>query len=266
MSTLPWAISKLQMAQQCPRRFVWRYVERRPSTGGELPTRQESSDALVGIAVHRALELALGGMSVDAAFEKAAAESAHLTRNERDGVLHFTQQVADFVGRMRRLRLKHGAPESAVHNEKKLAITADGAPAPFQVATPAEGPGISDAWFRGVVDYLLLLPDGTALIFDHKTGAIQPAETHAAQCRGYCVLVAANFPTVRRFQTFINFVMDGRRVPNITCSRNDVVNTLLPELRKMVHEAEKTLEPIPRATPGKHCRRCEFVATCEAAL
>ena len=83
----PWSPSKADTAAQCPYRFYRQYVCK-----DRVPP---NADALVGQAVHKALEYVLCGMPLDKAFEMVIKEF-DVTTTEIDRILGFKPQAQNF--------------------------------------------------------------------------------------------------------------------------------------------------------------------------
>lgn len=246
----PWAITRAATAAQCTLRFDWKYG---PGKRAESASGAASSDSRVGVAVHLALEYALMDVPVAKAFDEALRQHADLTQYEQDDVRHFYAQVDAYAAKMRKFIKTHNVPTKSVYCEHKLAVDAEFKPVGFYEST---------ALFRGAIDYLLIPANGHALVVDHKTGKQKDVKEYEAQCRAYCVLVAAAFPFVQSVSTMVNFVMEDVRVASVKASRAEIVRDYYPWLLRHLDESSRGLNEPPKPTTGWWCKGCGYRAMC----
>lgn len=114
MKNGPWSISKAGVIEKCSLQFDYKYGLHKFK---ELATTQESQ---LGIVVHKVLEEALGGMSVQMAFDYVLSMDG-LTTQEMEDARSFYEQIERFVKRMEAFKVKHGVKH--VFIEDKWGLT-----------------------------------------------------------------------------------------------------------------------------------------------
>lgn len=186
----PWSISKADCAKQCPHRFYLQYVLKK-RTG--LPT---STEALVGTAVHSALEYIFTGRPLNKCF-KLAAETHNLTTEEIEQALNFVPAARNFLRKYESYSARHRMGNPVI--ESRLAIDIDGNPVRYF--------DNKRGFLRGVIDmYALFKKTPYALILDHKTGREYEIEHFMNQFKVYMLLLKSERPALEKIQLGINFL------------------------------------------------------------
>lgn len=243
----PWSISKAGVIEHCSLQFDFKYKQKLK----ELVTFEESR---VGIAVHKALELALGGTPLKTAFLHAQ-DQCELTHDEIERMLTFRDQIERFVRRMVGFRMQHGVLPQNVFIEKKWGLTADFTGAGFFDKT---------VFFRGVVDYALLTAKNDLIIIDHKSGKEKDLSHYENQFRSYALMALAQVPNLRGVQTAINFVMSDNLVWNKYTKAETIREVYQPWLVEHMTKACEGLLAPPAPTKGWWCNWCGFKPMCSA--
>jgi RecB family exonuclease len=239
----PWSASKVQAALQCPRLFHYRYVER-------LPEPEQMPETRIGKAVHAALELALGGLPLDAA--AATARGSLEGEIEHARYDRLIETTPGFLGRIDEFRRRRRVVRELV--EFQLAVREDFSPTAFYAG---------DAFFRGVIDLGFQHDDGVTLV-DHKTGARSVRLSVTEQLEGYAVLAAASFRGLRRIWLGVHWVAAGEVDWAPPLSPREVERVLKPRLHGNVEAAALAVDDGPRYNPGVWCERCSYRSVCPA--
>lgn len=249
----PWSISKLGTIEQCSLKFHYKYG---PPKFKEPETATEESQ--IGVLVHRALELALGGMKPARAVQQALDERDVLS-DQRDTVMGFFEQICSGVNRFEKLKAVWGVKNTPNHVmiERKWGLRAD-----FSACQFFDNENVV---FRGVVDYALLTAKNNLVIVDHKTGKERALDYYDAQFKSYCLLAVAKFPEVKNIQTGINFVLADKPLwsPK-TVSAEQVREEYRPWLISYMTKACEGLTEPPTPTKQKLCDWCGYKSICPA--
>ena len=117
-----------------------------------------------------------------------------------------------------------------------------------------------DVWCRGIVDVLILYPNGNAVVIDHKTGKVKP---DSKQLKLFALLVFAHYPEVNYCGTeFAWLAHDKSTVEGYYRAREaDLWKEFLPDLTryKVAYKAE-VFNPRPSGLCYGWCpvTDCEF--------
>src|ERR1019366_313643 len=203
-------------------------------------------ESRIGVAVHKVLEMALGGMEVKMAFDYVLSTDG-LTTQEMEDVHAFYEQVARFIKRMADFKLRHGVQHTFI--EERWGLTHTFEPATFFNKT---------SFFRGVVDFAMLTKEGDLVIIDHKTGKEKELSYYEMQFCAYAVMGLAKFPKIRGVQTAINFTATDNLRWNKFISASQIRDELQPKLVKHIIDSTVGLDEEPKATKGWYCDWCGF--------
>lgn len=242
----PWSISKAGTIEKCSMQFDYKYG---PNKIKELTVYQP---ATVGVAVHKALELALEGTPVKVAFRHAIDQSA-LTTNETEEVMTFYDQVERFVKKMVIFQKKHGVLPQNRFLERKWAIKPD-----FTKTDFFDKKG----FFRGVLDFAMLTGTNDLVIIDHKSGKQKDMKEYEAQFKSYCLMAVAMIPNLRGVQTAVNFVMTDQLVWNKYVTAEEINTAYRPWLVEYLTKACTGLLKPPIAVKGWYCDWCGYKPIC----
>lgn len=242
----PWSISKAGCIEKCSMQFDYKYG---PKKIKELVQYQQ---ATVGVAVHKALELALDGIAVKQAFRHAI-DQCGLTTNEAEEVMGFYDQVDRFVKRMAIFQKKHGVLPQNRFIERRWALKPDFTKTDFFDKT---------GFFRGVVDFAMLTSVNDLVIIDHKSGKQKPLEEYAAQFKSYCLMAVAMIPSLRGVQTAVNFTATDQLVWNKYVSKQTIIDEYRPWLVEYLTKACAGLLKPPIAIKGWYCDYCGYKPIC----
>lgn len=243
----PWSISKAGTIEKCSQQYAYKYG---PNKIKELKVYQP---ATVGVAVHKALEIALDGQfPVKVAFRHAIDQNG-LTTNEIDEVMSFFDQVERFVKKMQEFQRKHGVIPQNRFIERKWALKPDFSKTAFFDKT---------GFFRGVVDFAMLTAKGDLIIIDHKTGKQKEMKEFDAQFKSYCIMAMAEMPQIRGVQTAINFTMTDQLIWNPYVKADTIKSDYHPWLVEYLTKSCAGLLEEPKAVKGWYCDWCGYKPIC----
>jgi len=243
----PWSISKADTAKQCPHKFYLQYITKKKM---DLPP---NADALIGQAVHRAVEFALCGRPVDAAF-KFAIEEFNLTSNEIERALALRPAAYNFLRKFNAYCTRHNA--NAPKMEQRFGIDFDGNPIEFFN---------NNGFLRGVIDlYMTFKGTNDAIILDHKTGKYRALNYFKSQFNAYTLLLKAHLPELERIQTGINFLKEDtiEFVKKLQDVRD--VQPIFEDITKFLNEATVEAHKHSLVRPGPLCGWCDYQRICPA--
>jgi ATP-dependent exoDNAse (exonuclease V) beta subunit len=240
-----WSPSKATLAGTCPLAFKYRYVD-------SISTGSKNTAAKVGVAVHRALELHLGGADINIAMETAIAEDdAELTHGEKEQVRTFTSRVIEFAQRIQKFTA--GNKVTRILLEAEWAITANYTACSF---------GHPDGIVRGVVDMALVMENGYVIILDHKTGRLRAPSYYQTQLDFYTVMALSHFPDLKGVQCALHYVAHGKIEWNDPVKVAHIRNVLQPWIISFLNKKAEYADTAV-ATPGKHCNWCDYRSICQ---
>jgi len=240
----PWSPSKAALAGRCGLAFKYRYLDK--VEGGP-----RGSAAKIGVTVHLAQELALGGVDAGEAIDRSLVEvDEELTNKEKDKVRTFTASVEGFVRRIHMFKESHAVKR--VFTEQRWAITADLQPCDFFD---------KQGMIRGIVDYGLLLESGALLIIDHKSGRQRSLENYLTQLNVYSVMGVVMYPVAKSVQCALNFMATESIVWGTARSNTYVTGVLQPWLQSYLNKQAVSVSSFSPRT-GWHCKWCDYRKIC----
>ena len=240
----PWSLSKSDTAAKCPLAFKKQYIEKQQ--------RAEGTHAKIGVAAHRVQELLLMGEDPDRCLAQGLADNPRLTDKEIETVKALMPALVSFCKRIDSFADRH--PIKEVHLEQKLGIRKDGSACAFDAP---------DAFFRGVIDFVIILESGRAVIIDHKSGKVRPIDYYAKQLDAYTVLVMAHFPEIIGSQGALHYMGAEHIDWYVTRDRATTQKMLVPYLMGLLRErAERLGEFNPKLS--NLCGWCDFKHLCDA--
>lgn len=241
----PWSASKIATALRCPRLFHYRYIEK-------LAEPEVMPEARIGKAVHAALEVALGGIPLEAAV--ATARALITDPLEQARFEHLSGGIGPFLARIEEFRRRRRVSRELV--EFSLAVRENFTTTQFYAG---------DAFYRGIFDVGFVYDDTLAVV-DHKTGARYRNLANTDQLEGYAVLAAAGFRSVRRVWLGVHWVADAEVdwVQPITVA--EIQHELAPRVLANVEAAALAVDDGPRANPGVWCERCNYRSVCPSGI
>lgn len=248
----PWSTSMMQTALTCPRLFHERYVLR------NKPEREEDKATQVGTIVHKILEFAVQGVSVQKAVN-ATFDFYENTMTElvRDETLTFREAIEDFLRGLD--TFKRAQKVTQIFPEQKIAVSRDFKSTKFFDKT---------SLFRGVVDLTLITGDGRAVVIDHKTGALKPIFQYQDQLDGYAVMLEALVPNLKAARSAIHFVGanvkegEKRTVWDREHPRDYIQTTLRKRLIDRLAQAANHVTQTTAPTTSWMCNYCGYEPSC----
>jgi hypothetical protein len=144
---------------------------------------------------------------------------------------------------------KLAAAPGEIHTEQKLGLSSAFAPTAFN------GKGI---WFRIVLDYANVRPDGTATVIDYKTGRVAEDTT---QLELSAATLFAHDARIQRVKAALVFVSHEQieQAEFVREQTTEIWSGILPRVRKVV-EARQRQDYPPK--PGGLCKRYCAVMSC----
>jgi CRISPR/Cas system-associated exonuclease Cas4 (RecB family) len=245
LALAPWSASKIQTALRCPRLFHYRYVEK-------VKEPEQMPETRIGKAVHKSLELALGGMLLPQAEQEGAADLAN--QDEVDRFRRICKNIPAYQERIERFRRTHKVGRQFV--EYRLAMDLEGASAAFYAKT---------AFYRGVIDVAYAYDENSFALVDHKTGMRSPNANIVEQLDGYAVLASSYFRNVQKVLLGVHWVTNAEVDWSPPLSPEDVESRLRPKLLASIDAAALAVADGPRAQESSWCLRCSYRSICPQA-
>ena len=242
----PWSPSKATLAGDCPLAFKYKYID---NVKIDLPP---NSGAVVGVAVHRAQELILGGIKASEALDQSIVENSEkLTYKDKEQVKTFVQPLIEFNERIAKFKINKGVKEILI--ERKWAINSNFEPCDFFD---------SSGLIRGVVDLCMVMHSGHIIIIDHKTGKVRPVDYYRTQLDFYTIMALAHYEDLKGVQCALHYVAHGRLDWASPIKSTYIRDVLQPWILDYLAKKSARVES-NEAKPGFHCRWCDFRDICE---
>ncbi len=203
----------------------------------------------VGKAVHKSLELALGGMLLPLAIDEGVSELG--TRDEEDRHRRICLNIPVYLTRIEAFRKKQQVGRQFV--EYRLAMTSDGQSTAFYA---------KDAFYRGIVDVAYRYGDNCLALVDHKTGMRQPNANIAQQLESYAVLALGTFRNLRKVVLGIHWVTDASIEWAPALSPEQIQEELRPNVLANIEAAALAVADGPRCHESPWCERCSYRSVC----
>lgn len=255
----PWSHSKLKVLEKCPLQFYLKYILK-VKLPPALAADQDTTLADVGSAAHKILELIFAGHTVASAYAMAKTEFVpeKLTETlwvERIESVEFN--ITQFYDRIEAFKKRHKVKK--IYTELRLGITRDWKPTKFFA---------SDVWMRGVVDFVILLENGDALILDWKYGppAAAGIRNYKQQLDSYKPLINYGLKAIRGATSGVGFIRDGEIILDEFTNHEDIEGKMKNTIEFNVEgaiESVKTAGEFEHKV-GNHCKYCEFAPWCKA--
>lgn len=247
----PWSISKAEVARQCPHRFYLQYIVKKKMN---VPPTKE---ALIGKAVHSAVEYALGSqgkMSVGKCFKLSLVEHK-LTTKEIEEARGLQPAVENFIRRFLAYRKKHGIVIPSI--EQRLSVDFEGKPTKFW--------DNKNGLIRGVLDLSARFTGKPwALILDHKTGKERELHYFDKQFNAYALFLKAATPELEAIKLGINFIRADR--VDFKKGMMDVrdIQPIFEQVLTFLNEATQDVPNHNLVRPGPLCGWCDYRSICPA--
>lgn len=243
----PWSLSKADCAAQCPKKFDLQYIHKGPKT-------RNNSDALVGQAVHKVLELVMQATPAVKAYE-AASIMYQLTSVEQARVDDLRPFVDNFVVKFEDWCKRHNVHQTIT--ERKFAVDIEGNPTEFFGGK---------TFFRGVVDLMAFMSDMPHVaILDHKTGKPRGISHYKNQFDSYRLLIKAKYPRLTGAITGINFLQIDQVIFQ-KFSNLPEIPALMDTIMIYLNESTKNLDNLERTIPGPLCGWCDHHLMCSGVV
>ena len=245
----PWSASKADTANQCPYKFNLQYKQKKKMN---VPP---SKEALIGTAVHTALEYALGGKQTVARCFKMAIVEHRLTTTEIEDVKAFQPIAENFLRKFKNYCVRHNTSKPIL--EEQLGVDIYGNSLGFWD---------KKVLMRGVIDVSLIFSGKPhALILDHKTGKDHALKYFTNQFNTYSLLIKARTPELEEVKLGINF-MKADRV-EFKNEMQDVrdIQILMDKVISFLNDSTTDASENPNLVrSGPLCDWCQFISICPA--
>ena len=252
----PWSYSKYKSLKKCPFQFFLKYIVKMkvPET---LQVQDDPLSAQVGKAAHQILEEILVGKSMDKAFASTKKEYVTtqkvMTKEQwEERIIPLTYNIQAFQDRIEAFGRVN--PIKRVLTELRIGLTEKFEPAGFFA---------DDTWLRGVIDLILLLDSGDAIIIDHKHGGGengQGTKNYKEQLDWYKVMVHFGVQKLVGAQTSIHFIKAGEVKMGEYSPAAEIEGNLKVSLEMSVEGAVDILLATGffKHIRGSYCKWCEY--------
>jgi hypothetical protein len=244
LKAAPWSISKAGVIEKCSLQFDYKYGPKK------IKETDQYEESRVGVAVHAALEMVLGGHDQKKSF-MIAGDNEGLTTDELDQLNGFWDQVERFNKSMNAFKRDHKVKETFI--ERRWGVLPD-----FKGCEFFDKKGL----FRGVLDYGMLTARGDMVIVDHKSGKEKDLSYYDKQFRGYAIMALAKNPSIKGVQTAINFIATDNMPWNPYITAEQIRDEYNPWLIKYLTESAVGLTKDPVGKEGWWCNWCSFRSIC----
>ena len=206
----------------------------------------------IGKAVHKSLELALGGMPLPQAEEEGVADLAN--QDEVDRFRRICQNIPAYLKRIETFRKQCEVGRQLV--EYRLAMDIDGGSTAFYA---------KNAFYRGVIDVAYSYGDGNFALVDHKTGMRSANSNIVEQLDGYAVLAASYFRNLRKILLGVHWVTSAMVDWARPLLPQEIEERLRPKLLASIDAAALAVADGPRPQESSWCLRCSYRSICPQA-
>lgn len=255
----PWSHSKLKVLEKCPLQFYLKYILK-VKLPPQLAAAQDTSLADVGSAAHKILELVFFGHTVANAYAMAKTEfvPSKLTEElwvERiEGVEYNITQFKDRID-----NFKKRNKVKKVYTELRLGVTRDWKATKFFAA---------DVWFRGVVDFVIILENGDAMILDWKYGppAAAGIRNYKQQLDSYKPMINFGLTPIKGATSGVGFIREGEIILDEFTNKEDIEGKMKNMMEFNVQGAIDSVSEDKQFSHrvGSWCKYCEFAPWCKA--
>lgn len=244
--------SKLKTLEKCPLQYYLRYIFKLV----QPDLAPKAIETRAGSTFHKILEymVKLDSLQEGYTITKNACElSPEEFALEVDPLIeNFTR----FHERIRSFKEKHGV--SRILTEARLGIDENYNSVPFFDKS---------VFFRGIVDLILILKNGDAIIIDHKSGGTSEygIKNYESQLNPYKVLLLAKTP-IESATAGIHFIREGSVPLGEKTSKEDIVNILQPKIKLDIDTATQRVknDGFFKHVRGSQCTYCDYNEMCKA--
>jgi CRISPR/Cas system-associated exonuclease Cas4 (RecB family) len=263
----PWSATKLKNATKCPFSAYQAYVAKAPEKWDVLP---DDSPMIIGILVHKIMELVLGKFPKDQfpemrdlqtlgqRMKQVAYKDDNITQKEIDAVDSLYHGTLNMCQRF----LSHK------WRTKSIAFTE--IPVAIDKNLQATDFFAKDVFFRGKIDYLMVSPGGAVASIDAKTGAWPTLNGHSVQLRSYEALIPLTLKKklLEEYNIKLTSVISGLayvaseemlwdKVKPLKLLEGSALKNFVDNINKV---SDKVFEQ--EIKRGKHCNYCGYKHLC----
>jgi hypothetical protein len=255
----PWSHSKVKVLEKCPLQFYLKYVLK-VKLPPRLSGQNDTVTTDVGSAAHKILELVFAGQTISDAYAAAKAEfvPSKLTEEiwaEKLETVEFN--ITQFKDRIDNFKKRHKV--NKVYTELRLGVTRDWKSTRFFAA---------DVWMRGVIDFVIVLDNGDALILDWKYGppAAAGIRNYKQQLDSYKPMIHFGLKKINGATSGVGFIREGEIVMDEFTQREDIEGKMKNMIEWNIQGAIDSVktEGNFEHRVGNHCKYCEYATWCKA--
>lgn len=258
-SLAPWSVSKIKVMQKCPLRFYLTYCLKIKFQREQ--TLEESVRVNVGLASHLLLERLIKGDTLHEARGLAKKEYSSLVKEGGwDVVDTAIPNMLAFVKRVRAFMIEN--PVHEIKTELRVGYSKDKQSTKFFDE--------ENTYFRGVVDLVLLLKSGDAVITDHKFG-VDPSQygirNQMFQLDSYKPLIHFGYSPITGAQAGVHGIESGEIVMEPSVSDFTYITETVPNLIDLYIQGgcQKIMDfgYFKHIRASGVCKWCEFDEICK---
>lgn len=238
----PWSVSKANTAKQCPKKFWYEYIDK-------TKKKVSNSDAAVGSAVHKLLEVLMTGRPWKLAMA-AVLDEGKLTTPEIERVMELQCNTESFMRRFEAVQKKYEITK--VIKEQRLSVTLEGQPIEFFN---------NNGYMRGVVDLAFLRAIPQAIIIDHKTGKPKDLKYYQDTFDTYALLLKAAYPHLQLARCGIHFVA-SEEITFIPDADISDISVLMDKVTLFLNNATQNLTDFTIEKKSRLCEWCDYRVYC----
>lgn len=251
----PWSHSKLKVLKNCPLKFYLQYILKK------APKEEQGVSLIteVGKAAHRILELNLGGKKLDDAYK--------IVRKEFEGTINDEQwaeyletveyNITEFKRRIDDFEKQYGVKR--ILQELRIGCTDKWEPTGFFS---------DDVYFRGVIDLVIQLEDGAAILIDHKYGTVAAMglRNFQDQLNTYRILFDRGIANITGAQAGIHHIKEGEIVLDEYTDAEEIRTSLINRLEFSIQGAVDAVQELGyfKHIAGNTCKYCDYRTECKA--
>lgn len=247
-----WSVSKIKTLQKCPLQFYLKYVIKLKVK----PTEVTPGDILTmtGKDAHKVLELSLGGMPLEKALNRVKDDS-ELPVEHWCNVENLGFNIQSFVDRINNFKAAHKIKR--IYQELQIGITEDLKPTSFYG---------TNVWFRGIIDFALLMENGDLIPVDHKTGP-DPSfglKNYTFQLESYLPLFHYGVTPINNGQYGVHFIRAGELLTGSLIPREDIETRIVNQLHFNIDTAVDAIKDAGKFNYkiGSQCEYCDYRELC----
>lgn len=248
----PWSYSKYKSLKKCPFQFFLKYLLKVKVPENQL-IQTDPVSANVGKAAHAVLEDIVLGKNLDKTLSKVKQEyldKGLLNSETWQKVEALEYNISRFKDRIHSFNLAN--PVKRILTETRMGVDRNWEQTGFFSG---------NVWIRGVIDLVLILESGDAVILDHKTGGgAGGVKNYEEQLDWYKILLHKGIMPVTGAQTGVHFIGEGEVVMASYTPASDIESKIRNSIEMSLEGAIEMLKDKGyfKHVRGGYCKWCEF--------